>query len=384
MANYTEYTIKAGNRWQVRGYLGTEEATGEQIEFNKRGFKTKKEAQVAYTRAKHNFIEGRYDNNTNKRLTFNEVYREWFDHYKLDVKESTANKTVSIFDLHILPKFGKNFIDKINHRLLQSAINDWHKRFKKYKMIYNYTKSVLRYAFQQGYIVENPTLKVRVPKKSIVKVEKKTKDYYNRTELQELLSLLGKEQSVKWYTLFRLLAFTGIRRGELLALTWKDVNFKEGLLSVNKTLTTGMGNKLIVSSPKTEASDRVVTLDDKTVLTLKQWKNEQAQLLIGFGFNAMKPDQLIFSQVESNQHLHLSAPRNKLARLCRLNNLDMINIHGFRHTHCSLLFDAGVQLKDVKERLGHEDIQTTMNIYTHVTEESKNNSAELFAKFANF
>ena len=78
------------------------------------------------------------------------------------------------------------------------------------------------------------------------------------------------------------------------------------------------------------------------------------------------------------------APRNALVKICNRFDLPMMNIHGFRHTHCSLLFEAGVPMKDVMERLGHSDIQTTMNVYTHVTKSSRDNSAQMFAKYVDF
>lgn len=109
-----------------------------------------------------------------------------------------------------------------------------------------------------------------------------------------------------------------------------------------------MDNKLVVKPPKTEVGNRTITIDYRTIVTLKKTNTKQAQILIGFGFNAMIPKQLLFSQVETNKHLYLTAPRNKLAHLCRLNDLEIINVHGFRHTHCGLLLEPDVSIKDVK------------------------------------
>ena len=77
-------------------------------------------------------------------------------------------------------------------------------------------------------------------------------------------------------------------------------------------------------------------------------------------------------------------PDQKLDRIIKKNELKRITIHGFRHTHCSLLFEAGASVKEVQDRLGHSDIQTTMNIYAHVTEKAKEKTAEKFAKYVNF
>lgn len=141
---------------------------------------------------------------------------------------------------------------------------------------------------------------------------------------------------------------------------------------------------MIINDPKTENSKRTVSIDPITLDILKKWKKEQAQLLLGFGHNALNPNQLLFSNVETNKPLNLTAPRYALKRVCERGNLEMINVHGFRHTHASLLFEAGVSMKDVMQRMGHSDIQTTMNIYTHVTKDSFDKSAERFANYVNF
>lgn len=117
---------------------------------------------------------------------------------------------------------------------------------------------------------------------------------------------------------------------------------------------------------------------------LKHWKHKQAAYLFGFGFNAMSAKQLIFCKLHNNKHLGIINPTNKINRICTINEFPASKVHGFRHIHASLLFEADVPMKDVMNRLGHSDITTTMNAYTHVTDDSKNNSAELFAKYANF
>lgn len=383
MATYSKYETSKGEFWQVRGYLGLDDATGLEQQFSKRGFKTKKEARSAYERAKTDFLKG-IQALDNRHLTYEQVYHEWLENYTKDVKESTAHATIRIFELYILPEIGKIKIDKLHHRRLQRLVNEWHEQYKKYKKIFNYMNNVLNYAYRMNYIKENPTKRVIVPKPK--RQEKKDDTvFYTRQELETFMQALYQETSLKWVAFFRLLAFTGIRRSEALALTWGDIDFKNQLLKISKTLSIGYGHKVILSdSPKTEDSERIITLDPKTCTILKQWKHEQAEKLIGFGYNAINPKQLLFNKWESNSYLNLSAPRNAMTRICKKHGLKQIKIHGFRHTHCSLLFEAGVPMKDVKERLGHSNIQTTMDIYTHVTKESRDKSAQLFAKYANF
>jgi len=381
-----DYELKDGTvKYGARGYLGIDELTGKQINVNKRGFDTRKDAELHFMREKLNFKEGKRKKKANA-FTYKEVYEQWLEVYKnKDIKESTLYKTTEQFRLHILPQFSDHIISKISHNYIQEVVNEWHQQFKKYRTVYNYFKKVMEYAKLHEYIKEDPCDKVIVPTKKIdYGNEKKTKDFYGKDELQHFLNTTKKHERLKWYAMFRLLAFSGIRRGELLALTWNDVSFKDNTLTIDKTLAEGKERRLIIQPPKSDAGNRTIGLDDKTISTLQQWKHEQAELLIGFGYNAMKPKQLIFSNTKNNGLLYLGAPRNALSRICEQNDIEMINIHGFRHTHCSLLFDAGVPMKDVKERLGHEDIETTMNIYTHVTESSRKKSAEKFAQYVNF
>lgn len=385
MATYESYELKSGKtKWHARGYLGTDEATGLQVEYNKRGFDTKTEAQRSYTQAKNNFYDNPTVRKRNEALTYQDVYEEWLEQYKKDVAESTLNKTKTNFRLHILPRFANMKISKIDVSHLQKAVNEWHDQFAKYKMVYNYTVRVLDFAFKRRYIKENPKEYVNIPKPKRELKKDDEKKFYSREELNEFLSALSKEEMPMWNTFFRLLAYTGLRRGEALALTWSDVTFSkkgESFVTVNKTLTLGIDNRLIIQPPKNDESYRDVTIDPVTEKILRQWKTTQAEVLLGFGFNAMNKNQLLFSKLKDNTHLNLTTPRNRLVNITDRHNLPFINIHGFRHTHTSLLFEAGFSIEEVMERLGHSDIQTTMNIYTHVSSDRKKKSAERFADF---
>lgn len=379
-----KYETQQGIKYGCRGYLGIDDLTGKQVNINKRGFDTAKEADVYFLREKLKFADGERTKKA-KEHTFKEVYTQWLDVYENTVKESTFSKVQEYFDLHILPKFGDLLIAKITPNYIQQVLNEWYKQFKQYKRLYNRFKRVMDYAIIQRIMKDNPCDLVSVPTKKLdYGIEKKTKDFYSRDELQHFLKTVESHEGYDWYTMFRIFAFTGVRRGELLALTWADVDFKLSTLSINKALAEGENRRLVIQSPKSESSNRIITLDEITLNTLKKWKLKQAEILMGFGHNALDQKQLIFSQFEQNKFLNLGAPRNALVRITNKHNIDMVNIHGFRHTHCSLLFEAGVPVKDVMERLGHSDIQTTMNIYTHVTQDSRDKSAELFAEYANF
>jgi integrase len=132
----------------------------------------------------------------------------------------------------------------------------------------------------------------------------------------------------------------------------------------------------MINLPKTRNSIRNVNVDDDTINLLTEWKSEQTTQLKVLGHKP-KADQLVFSNID-NEFLQLGQPRKWLVRLQKKYQLEPLSVHGFRHTHCSLLFEAGASIKEVQDRLGHSDVKTTMDIYNHLTEEAKGKTVELF------
>jgi len=385
MAQFTEYTTKKGTFWRVRGYLGVCSVTGKQININKRGFKTKKSAQLFFAREQLNLENKTRYKAKNENITYGELFYRWFETYKYTVKVSTYVKTEQLFGNNILPVFGDLKIKNISSDYLQKQLNKWHKKFAQYRKVYNYCCKVFDYAVLHGFIEYNPKQRVVVPTiKLDYGIKKREKLFYSKDELKAFLNAVKESSSFQWFAFFRLLAFSGMRKGEMHALTWSDIDLKGKLLTVSKTLAYGEKNKLIIQSPKTKSSNRIISLDNITVQILQQWKKEQAKLLFAFGFNAINPKQLVFSKIDTNKYLYFNAPRTELIKVCKRYKLPTIHIHGFRHTHCSLLFDSGLSVKQVQARLGHSDIETTMNIYAHVTKDSFDKSAEMFQAYVNF
>lgn len=383
MVQYKKYIENNTTYYHVTGYLGVD-AYGKQKNINKKGFETKKEAELYYSQAKLALDKGTYQP-MQVNPTYGEVYEEWLEVFKLDVRESTQRHSKTVFNTHILPIFAHVKLNRINHRMIQRQLNSWHEEHSLYKEYYHRFKRVLVFAYKQGYLGSKPWERVSVPKKKKVKpYHKITKDYYTKDELEYFLEGVKKHGDQLWTTFFRLLAFTGVRKGEAMGLRWADINFKEHTLTINRTITKGIDGKQIIQTPKTKTSRRTIIIDPKTISVLQLWKKEQAKLLLGFGFNALNSDQYVFTRHQSNQLLRLEHPAERVKIYCSELNLEPIKVHGFRHTHCSLLFEAGVPIQDVQERLGHSDIQTTMNIYTHVTETSRNQSATKFANYVNF
>jgi len=370
--NITTYTLQ--------GYIGTDPATGKRIRVTRRGLSSPKECELTFYQLKLDFEHGGYSKKD--KYTFQEVYDLWMEQYKNTVKESTLQKTLVLFKKHILPHYGKMYIDMVKVTHCQDAINKWFKILKNYRIINNYTSLVFKHGMKLGIIKDNPTQLVTIPNRKEEVDNEKPENYYTRDELISFLDHVDKPDNAKWYTIFRLLAFSGCRKGEILALTWEDLNFKKNTLSITKTLTLGLENKLIIQPPKTKKSKRVLSMDEKTMIIMKEWKKRQAQDMLKFGFNTMNKNQLVFTNLK-NEYINPQKIGQKIEAFCKKIDHKVITPHGFRHTHCSLLFEAGATIKEVQDRLGHSDVQTTMNIYAHVTEKKKEETAQKFASYIN-
>ncbi|MBU5369592.1 site-specific integrase [Enterococcus avium] len=390
MATFEQYKKKNGSTaWLFRTYLGVDQSTGKQITTTRRGFKTKKDAALAENRLKIDFQKnGLHKTNAS---TFKEIYELWYESYKKTVKESTSIATERYIKLHVLPLFGDTRVDKINIKAAQKAVNKWADQLQVYKVVLQYVIKIMNYAIHLELIEFNPFDKVIRPQAKDKKRGNKVK-YYTADQVKTAMSVL--EQRVRKMkdtnllylyfaefdlTFYRLLAFTGLRGGEALALEWNDIDFDKKRLTVSKSISqTRKGFK--VSSPKTKSSYRTITLDDKTVRTLKRWQLRTKEMHFT---NGVKNVQIIFPDLDGN-YIHRQNIYMRSKRVAKFADLPDIGTHGWRHTHASMLFESGVSMKEAQERLGHSSIEMTMNIYTHLSQKSKDETVEKLAKFANF
>lgn len=376
-----EYEKKDGKKyWMFKAYLGIDPATGKKLYTTRRGFKTQKEAKIAKSRLELQAQDNKYT--PEKNYTFIEIQEMWFEEYKSTVRESTLSRVKFLFDKNIFQYFGNKKISSFTLAYCQKTVNKWKDEYATYKALKTYTTAVFDYAVRINVISTNPMKEVYIPKGKFRKKEKRIK-FYESDELKIFLAVAKKDKFPLSYPFFRLLAFTGIRKGEALALTWEDVDFDRKLLTINKTIARNTKNEIVINHPKTQSSVREISLDDITLDILKKWRQDQRKYLLSYGHNSLRPNQIIFAS-KNNNHLDPIRPNNIHKRLCKENEIKDITIHGFRHTHCSLLFEAGLSIQDVRNRLGHSDIQTTMNIYAHVTKKQKDTSAEKFARYLDF
>lgn len=373
MATIKKYTKKDGSTaYMFQAYLGVDPLTGKKKRTTRRGFKTQKEAKLALAQLQLEIESNSFSKQDYS--TFKEVYELWFANYKHTVKESSAQRVQYLFKNQILPKFGHMRINKINTAVCQKIVNEWNEENAPTRLR-SYTKKIFTYAMSINIISSNPMDNILIPRKmNPQKVEKE--NFLDRYQLKDFLKLVKQQETLSIFTMFHVLSYTGLRKGELVALTWNDIDFANQTLSINKT-GYYLNGRPYITSTKTNKSTRIISIDNFTISLLKQWKLEQKKFLLSRGI-PIKSDkkQLVFSNDKNN--LIYNAFLNEILRKYPQYN---ITPHGFRHTHASLLFEAGASIKQVQERLGHTNINTTLEIYTHVTKEAEKESAEKFLRY---
>ena len=204
-----------------------------------------------------------------------------------------------------------------------------------------------------GLAKKNPARMIGNIKSKKVKI-----DFWTLEEFQKVISLLYKGDYYEHYLFisFWLLFMTGMRIGEAAALQWDDIDFETGMLIISKTLYYKTMNDYKFVEPKTQASNRTIYIDADTIKELQEWKAVQAKVLPNCGF------VLSYNSTPTSK---TTLPR-ALEKLANLAGVHRIKIHALRHSHASLLISMGENPLLIKERLGHEKIQTTLGTYGHL------------------
>lgn len=384
MARVDKYIKKNGETaYKFRIFLGLD-YNGKQKYIKKSGFSTKKQALEKLAE-----IEGKIESEQKYiQISFQDMYNEWIIDYKDSVRLVTYNRTIELFRLKILPVFGKKYVDEITTEYYQQILNKWAKESYKYKALKGYTQQILDLAIKKDLIIKNPMKLCKMPKinksqmnivNTVELTSDNTENYYDKNELNKFLDTLEQNYDYMWFTAFRLLAFTGMRKGELMALRWSDI--RHDSIVVNKSMTM-IKRVAYVSDTKNENSNRVISIDPTTYNILMNWKEKHQARYIN-----VKDNHLVFTRDiplknEKDQPFDPDYLNRCMKTVVKENKeIREITIHGFRHTHCSLLFEAGATLKEVHDRLGHANSDITLKIYTHVTTEAKRETANKLALY---
>lgn len=379
MATIKKYTKKDGSTaYMFNAYLGIDPLTGKSKRTTRRGFKKPKDAKLALAQLQLEVESQGFSKQDFS--TFKEVYKLWFAQYKNTVKRTSADRIEYYFDQQILPKFGHLKLEKITPAYCQEIVNNWSEKYKSYKAIKMYTSKVFSFAINQRLLKENPMERVITPKKQRELKSKDAQNFLDKNQLKDFLSKVKDHEAEQIYIMFHVLAYTGLRRGELLALTWEDIDFSNESLAITKNANY-IKNEKFISTTKTTSSDRLLSLDLDTLTILRNWKFTQKKMLFSRGFRVQSDEkQLVFPNPQ-NELFYKSILQSILVKPVYKDF--KITTHGFRHTHASLLFESGATIKQVQERLGHTDVKTTLDVYAHVTKNAEKDTATNFLKYMN-
>lgn len=365
--------IKKANNgtYYFRANLGYDAVTGKQIQKYRSGFSTKKEARAEYSKLILAAEEGlaMEKKQPSFKQFIEEIYLPW---YKTQVKESTYKNRLNTIEKHF-----KFFYRKKVNEIEPIHVQTWQlKLAKDYSPNYvRIIQGMLSLAFDRAIILglakKNPARMVGNIKSKKVKV-----DFWTLEEFQKVISLLYKGDYYEHYLFicFWLLFTTGLRIGEAAALQWEDIDFESGIISVTKTLYYKSMNEYTFVDPKTSASIRTVVIDKDTIRELKDWMEVQKKVLKDCNF------VLSYSGIPTSKH---TLPR-ALEKLAGLAGVHRIKIHALRHSHVALLISMGVNPLIVKDRLGHEKIQTTLGTYGHLYPNSNFEVAKMLGGIINF
>ena len=380
--NIKSYTKKNGTRaYKFKVYLGSDPITGKRIETTRRGFKTVREAQRALDRLRVDYDKNGWHNSPSLDIkTVDELFNAWFDYKKNKVKPTTLANYSHFYNNGIKDHLGTMKLSKLTPYIMQKFLDDSSQRYSHVDVLYIILRQMFEYAVSMEIMDHNIADKVAKPKGHTA--DHKVKDnFYNKDELSYFLQSAKDTSSYMVYAYFRLLAYTGMRKGEALALSWEDLDIENKTVNVNKNCVyNSLTKRKMIQTPKTEASIRKISLDNKTVSVLQQWHLRQSRWKMANGFRKTDGEQFIFPS-KKNEILNVNTPYNWLKSIYNKKPQKMIRVHGFRHTHASLLFESGASIKEVQERLGHSNSEMTLQIYTHVVQSRKAETGMRFAKY---
>lgn len=339
---------------------------------------TKKEAEVELAKFVTEVQNGLVIDG--KSLKFSEFVEVWKrDYGSKELAPTTYKRYCRMLETRILPYFGHFYINKIrptdimkfydllekDTQLVRKKSNNGKKTLKPLsgKTILEHhrlLRAMLHKAIYWQLIVSNPAERVQPPK-----AMKPKRRYYDDEQckvLLENLTTLGEDQ-IKYKVAIILTVFTGVRLGELMGLEWQDVDFKTGIISINRSSQYLADKGVFTKTPKTESSIREVAIPDFVISLLEEyklWYEEQKSI---YGELWTDSDRL-FVQADGKP-MHPSTISKWFVKYVAQIGLPVINFHGLRHTNATLLISQNIDVAVVAARLGHAQITTTFNFYVH-------------------
>lgn len=341
---------KDGGTWCYTVDIG-KTPDGKRIKKKKRGFKTQKEAQKSLNEVLNDINKGKFISTA--KYTYCDFLDIWLKQIEHSVADSTFSTYSNIVSNYLKPLIGHYLITDLNIRLLNNFKTGLHDKYLSnnyISKIISVLKNSLNYAVEQEYIIVNPASKIKKPPEIL-----KTTIGWTDDDIRVFLDVA---KGSIYYPAYLLGIFCGLRRGEVLGISWSEIDFTKKKLVVLNVLSAD--GKTLIMKPKTKGSRRNVDIPTETLMALSEIKNElEKKDHISKEYNLVVPNGI-------GTPVH---PRNLLRNMKSLINkagVPNITFHDLRHIHASLLLQQNIHMKVVSERLGHTKISTTMDRYSHL------------------
>ena len=331
----------------------------------KAGFASKREAQEALTKVMASISTGTHIE-PSRMLMSEFMSREWLPAIRSTIRPNTYLSYSGHVECHIIPALGTLPLQHVS----ASHINAFYSRLltggrgqgkgglspATVRRVHATLHRALKDAVRWNRLIKNPVDAADPPRAPSADAEMKV------WSAKELKMFLTSQQESRLYPLWLTLATTGMRRGEILGLSWEDVDLEAGRLSIRKTRVM-LGYATHISEPKTRRGRRLVALDPATVASLKAQRRRQKIERLAGGGN-WKDSGYVFTR-EDGEPYHPERVSKLFKAATKGAGLPRIRLHDLRHTYATLALSADVHPKIVSERLGHANIAITLDTYSH-------------------
>jgi integrase len=316
------------------------------------------------------------------KATVAEHLKKWLETVEADLGSTTVERYAQACNSHVIPALGEVRLQKLRPTQIQDFINNCRKdgrlngegglSARSALHIHRIFKLALKQAVGWKLISSNPMDGITAPSPDKPEVEVLDK--------AETATLLKAAEGRPIYTTILLAVTTGMRRGELLALRWSDIDFVKGHLDVNQTLVETKAKGLEFKAPKSKSGKRRISLPAITIEELKRHRNRQAEKFFKLGFRPGN-DDLVFLSIHADGTIGARKPWS-LTKVfsCFIKSVKVpqITLHGLRHSHITHLLMDGEPINVVSKRAGHSTVSITLDVYGHVLKENQRELADSY------
>lgn len=360
--------FKRGKTWSYVVDLPPDPITGARKQKKKGGFSTQKEAKNALADLISSINKGEFVKES--KMTIAEYFQIWLiDHAKQKYKPTVYDVEQSIIQKRIIPVIGHYKIQQIKPLTITRFYNDLSATYSTDYV--RHIHAILRKAFEQAVkwelISQNPINKVDPPK--LRKTNMQTWD------MDQCLQFLENSKSHVHYIIFSLAIHTGMRKGEILGLRWKDIDFENKTISIQQTVNWTPSLGIIFQDTKTANSSRRISIGDMLIQDLRE-----VELTIQNRKNDTISTYMDYDLVCCYKNGEPVKPRRvteMFELLTKKADLPKIRFHDLRHSHASMLLNNGVNAKIGAERLGHSSVQIFLDRYSHLLPDMQRNAVDL-------